>query len=82
MWPTVFAPEGIVGLAVVTPVWVYTRADEKVQGFNDLPNLIRHESLPAISKACPQLICLGEISGQRDEGIGWNPLPGMDAAED
>jgi hypothetical protein len=28
MWATVLAPKGIVGLAVVAPVWIDTRAEE------------------------------------------------------
>jgi hypothetical protein len=27
-------------------------------------------------------MCLEEVSGQRDEGIGRNPFPGVDTAQD
>src|SRR5687768_9113021 len=82
MWPTVLPPQRIVGLAIVASVWVYARIDEEIQPLYDLANVGRGEVLVTISQARAELICFKEVSGERDKSIGWNPLPGVDAAQD
>ena len=47
-----------------------------------MANLLCRNPLFTIAQPYAGLIGFEEVSGERDERIGWNPLPGVDAAQD
>jgi len=82
MRSTILAPEGVVSLTVMTSVRVHTGEDKQVQRLYNLEHFVCGVSLAAIYEACAELVCFEQVGGERDEGIRWSPLSGMNAAQD
>jgi hypothetical protein len=66
----------------VAPVRVHARVDKEIQFLHRPADVAVGERLVTISQTRAEVVSLQEVGGQGEEGIGRNPFPGVDSAEE